>query len=220
MKTALIAGATGLTGSNLLPLLLESEDYQKVYVLSRRPIEIDHPKAELILSDFSNLAQDIPDTTIDDVFCCLGTTIKTAGSKEAFRQVDYHHCLEVATQSLARGASHFLVISALGANPKALSFYSKTKGELENALKSLDYSSLTILQPSLLDGERTEHRSAEELSLKILRPFKSITEKIIPRYAPISVQEVAATLFYCATHSKPGLDVIESDQIRDIARRT
>ena len=219
MKTALIAGATGLTGSQLLPLLLESDNYGNVIVLSRRPIKLDNSKAEIIVTDFNDLQTDLAGISIDDVFCCLGTTIKKAGSKDAFRQVDYQYCLDLAEQCLALGASHFLLISALGASTKSLSFYSRTKGELERDLKSLNYPSLTILQPSLIDGDRSEERFGEEIALKLMKPLSAITQNLIPGITPVKASEIAACLYHCAAKPEQGFNVIKSDSIREIAAK-
>ena len=217
-KTALIAGASGLVGSHLLSLLLESDDYHKVLVLSRRPLPLDHPKATLLIADFDNLVTSLTDKKIDDVFCCLGTTIKTAGSQEAFRKVDFDYCLNLAEAGLECGAQHFLLISAMGASTRSPNFYSRTKGEIEKAVAALGYQQVSIFRPSLLDGEREDKRTGEGVALRILRPLQPLTEKLIPTYAPIRADQVAQAMYSYAANRGTGRTVLNSGQIREIAR--
>src|SRR5690349_16561563 len=115
-RTALLAGATGLIGSQLLPLLLASERYSKVTVIGRRPVTLTHPKLSNEVVDFDKLSASINVLTVDDVFCCLGTTMSQAGSREAFRKVDYEYPLALALLSYNQGAKQYSIVTAMGSN--------------------------------------------------------------------------------------------------------
>ena len=129
-KTALIAGATGLVGSYLLRMLLQSDRYSKVIAVVRKPIEIKDTKLEQKVIDFDKLAV-TPGLTADDIFCCLGTTMKKAGSKEKFYKVDYTYVVELAKVTSRQFASQFLVVSAMGTDKNSRFFYNRVKGEME-----------------------------------------------------------------------------------------
>lgn len=149
MKTALFIGSTGLTGSKLLQLLLNSAKYGKIISFSYRDIEVKHPKLTHHIVDF-----DQPDSYChlvkgDDFFCTLGTTIKKAGSKEAFKKVDYFYPKEFARCAADHNVAQFLIISALGADAKSSNFYIKTKGEIEAALRNLNFKHVSVMRPSL-----------------------------------------------------------------------
>lgn len=217
-KIALLAGATGLVGKQLLPRLLQCTDYKKVYVLSRRLLDTQHYKLKVIVSDFSNLERELPNVQMDDIYCCLGTTLKDAGSSEEFRRVDYDLCLQLAEAGLQRQARHFLLISASGANHRSPLLYQRIKGELEEKLKTLSYPALSIFRPALLDGERDNKRFGEELALWVMRPLGLVTSLLIPRYVPVKDSDAADAMLYTAQNSQEGLSKIESEEIRRIAR--
>jgi uncharacterized protein YbjT (DUF2867 family) len=222
LSRALIAGATGLIGSQLVGMLAEDGDYDQVIVLSRRPVKLDLAGAEVVVIDFDQLQETLPrllaNRAPEDIFCCLGTTIAKAGSQAEFRKVDYHYCLQLAKAGLELGARHFLLVSAMGANPSSRNFYSRTKGELERAVESLGYPRLTIFRPSLLDGDRGEKRLGEELALSLLRPLQGITEKLMPAYAPIAATQVAKAMQRTAASTNDrGVNIIKSDRIRRLA---
>src|SRR5690606_29231739 len=160
MRSALVVGATGLVGSSLVKLLCESEEYAAVNVISRRPLDFKHPKLVVKLCEFDQIA----DKDIEfahEVFCCLGTTMKKAGSKQQFEKVDFEYPLTIAAIAKNRGVGHFIVISAMGANEKALAYYSKVKGKLEAELIKMDFPRLSIVRPSLITGNRQEFRLGE-----------------------------------------------------------
>jgi uncharacterized protein YbjT (DUF2867 family) len=222
LGNALIAGATGLIGSQLVGMLAEDGDYDQVIVLSRRPVKLDLAGAEVVVIDFDQLQETLPrllaNRAPDDIFCCLGTTIAKAGSQAEFRKVDYHYCLQLAKVGRELGARHFLLVSAMGANPSSRNFYSRTKGELEQEVESLGYPQLTIFRPSLLDGDRSEKRMVEQLALSLLRPLQGITEKLMPAYAPIAATQVAQAMQKAAdATSDRGVSIINSDRIRRLA---
>ncbi|PTQ88387.1 oxidoreductase [Agitococcus lubricus] len=173
-KTAIIIGATGMVGKQVLALLLESTAYQHVIALSRRSMSISHPKLKNMVIDFDHLAEELKHIHADDAFCCLGTTIKQAGTKAAFHKVDYTYNFEFAHTLKQNGCQHFLLISALGAFPKSLVFYSRVKGLLEKDISALKFTRLSIFRPSLLLGERAENRLGENLAANLfplISPF-------------------------------------------------
>ena len=175
MKTALIAGGTGLIGEQLLQLLLASDRYSAVIGLTRKDLG-SHPKLTQIKTDGTNLALD-PTQRIDDVFCCLGTTMAKAHSKEKFYQVDYTYPFELAKTSLGLGARQFLIVTALGAQKNSSVYYNRVKGEIEEAVSALG-SVACIFSALLAAGNRTENRAGEEAAKFFYRIFGFIIRKI------------------------------------------
>ncbi|MBV6646783.1 MAG: NAD(P)H-binding protein [Cyclobacteriaceae bacterium] len=163
---AVIAGATGLVGRELVRLVLSSDYYDKITILSRRPLKIkDNRLDTVIVQDFDQLKDYADKFDVEDVYCCLGTTMKKAGSKEVFRKIDFDYPIEMA--KLAKTKSHFkrfLVVTAVGSNSESCLFYNQVKGQLEDALVAMDLPSLHIFQPSLLIGARDEWRWGEEVA--------------------------------------------------------
>lgn len=216
-RSILLAGATGLVGGFCLRRLLADGSVERLRVLGRRPLPatlrvLDTAcKLEEQILDFQQLRQHAELLTVDQVICALGSTIKQAGSRARFREIDYSYPLQLARLGAERGARHFLLVSALGASVHSRVFYSRVKGELEEALLSLPYRSITILRPSLLLGQREERRPAEELGQRLGFLFPE-------RYRPIPADAVAAVLTAAARQDKPGVRIIESAEIRAIAK--
>jgi uncharacterized protein YbjT (DUF2867 family) len=161
-RKALIIGATGLIGSELVNLVSQSDYYQKIYVLVRRETGLGTDKIEEILVNFDDLEESLKSIQADDVYNCLGTTMKNAGSKEEFYKVDFSYPIEIARMMRKKGSDTFLNVSALGANKSSLIFYNRVKGELEEALQETGFDSLVIFRPSLLLGNRNEKRFGED----------------------------------------------------------
>src|SRR5688572_28895830 len=159
MKTALIAGSTGLIGGQLLHLILNSDRYEKVIALTRQPLT-PHTKLVAVAIEKDSFAPFDPTWRVDDIFCCLGTTMAKARSKEKFYQVDFTYPFELAKKGLAYGAKQYLLVSALGASKNSKVYYNQVKGEIEEAVSALGFETVHIFRPSLLLGPRPEHRSA------------------------------------------------------------
>lgn len=210
-RKALVLGASGLTGSYLLEILLESEAYSQVTIYVRNPLGRSHPKLVEQLINFATIESWID---ADDVFCCLGATIKTVKTREAFTLVDLYAPLHIAKLQLSAGSKRFLVISAAGANPKSSVFYNKTKGRLEEALKQLNYSSIYIFQPSFILGPRKESRWLEELGIFFALKAIPIMKGRFKKYIPVHAKAIARCMTYFATHSKTGIHTIASDIIK------
>jgi len=211
MKTALLVGATGLTGNLLLQLLLDNNDYQKVIVYTRRILQITHPKLEQRVIDFNTL-----DTAVeaDDVFCCLGTTIKQAGSKPAFEKVDYAYPLKVAKLQLQAGSKQLMVISAMGAAETSSIFYSRVKGKLENDLQQLGYESLYIFRPSFITGKRKEKRTGEYFGLIFMSIINPLLIGPLKKYKSVSALAIAKAMMHFASLNEAGNHILLSDEIK------
>lgn len=213
MRTALLVGTTGLIGRQLLDLLLADDFYDKVVALTRKPLVIDHRKYDNRVVDFDRLTEYYADIVAQDVFCCLGTTMRVAGSKDAFKKVDYMYPLEVAKLAKASDAEQYLLISALGANEKSSIFYNKVKGETEKAIEKLNYSSFQIFRPSLLLGNRSEQRSGEDAAKTFYRIFGFLFPA---KYKAIESLTVAQAMLSVAKQKKPGLHIYESGIIHKL----
>lgn len=210
MKKILIVGASGLTGSHLTKLALKHESVSSVSILLRRPLEEAHSKLKIVVTDFDNLSDVESHFRVDMVFCCLGTTIKKAVTQEAFRKVDLEYPLECARLAKRQDAG-FSVITAISADSSSTFFYNRTKGELEDELKSLGLHTLHIHRPAGIEGERDEDRPLEKIAnatLNILRPVLIGPLKMI---RPVKAKAIAACMLKEGLKSEDGLKLFESD---------
>lgn len=214
-KKALIVGSTGLIGKELLSILLEEKAYEQIFALVRRPVHAKHPKLKECVVNFDDLQPDDVFFEVDDVFCCLGTTIKKAGSREAMRKVDVEYPVKVAQLAKEKGAAHYLVISSVNASMKSPFAYSRMKGELEDTLKSLSFETLSILHPSLLLGNREEHRLMEGLANKVVRALEKIKRGPISSNIAIEGKKVAHAMNRIAQESEKGVHVYSPKQIEE-----
>ncbi|WNG49780.1 oxidoreductase [Archangium minus] len=214
-RTAVVTGASGLVGGFLLGALLEDERYREVHSLGRRPLPKQHPKLVQHTVDFARLADEALPAT-QDAFCCLGTTIKKAGSQEAFRAVDHDAVLAFAKAAKRAGAQRFLVVTALGSNPRSRVFYNRVKGEVEEALKTVGFESLVILQPSLLLGERAERRPGEHAAIIASRVLAPLLRPLASR--PIEARTVARAMRALAHSAPAGVRVVPSGELQELGR--
>jgi uncharacterized protein YbjT (DUF2867 family) len=216
-RTALLAGATGLVGGHCLELLLHDDTYGQVTVLGRREFGTTHRKLVQRVVDFDRLAElgDVP--RVDDVFCCLGTTMKQAGSEEAFRRVDFTYVYELARLASRHRAGQFLLVSALGANRQSRVFYNRVKDEVEEAVRKLPFDGVHIFRPSLLLGDRRESRPGERLAILAGRALGFVFVGPLGRYRPIAARAVAAAMVRIAKEAARGVHVYESDRIWALA---
>jgi uncharacterized protein YbjT (DUF2867 family) len=214
-QSALLLGATGLVGSHCLDFLLEDEGYASVRVLTRRAIGRRHAKLEVHQVDFDELQARPELFAVDDVYCCLGTTMARAGSEAAFRRVDHDYPLQAAELAVAGGAEQFLLVSAVGADPHSRIFYNRVKGEAEAALKRLPFRAVWVLRPSLLLGDRAELRIGERLTSVVSRPLSPLLVGRFRRYRPILAREVAQAMVRLAHQNGTG-GVVESDEIAQL----
>lgn len=205
----LLAGASGLTGEHLLDRLLNEPTVSRVLAPSRRPLAA-HSRLENPVGDPAVFLPQLSGP-VDIAFCCLGTTIKQAGSEEAFRAVDLDMVVAFAKRARELGARHLIVISAIGADPDSSIFYNRIKGQMEQAVIAQNWPQLTIVRPSLLLGERMEPRLAEKLAGPLSR--------LIPgKYHGIEVCELARAMWRLALEEQTGLRIVESDELRKLGK--
>jgi len=210
MKTAIIIGANGLTGSLLTKFLLKENYYTEIKLLLRKPIDIDDSRINQIIVDFESVNNNY--IKADDVYCCIGTTIKKAKTKEIFRKVDYEYPLKIAQAAYNNGANNFSVITSIGANKRSLFFYSRVKGELEEALKEIPFRSLLIFRPSMIIGKREEYRLGEELGKVIM---KYIGFLLPSKIKAVSALSIAKCMYYETISAEVGVKIFESNYIRN-----
>ncbi|WP_223544425.1 oxidoreductase [Pseudomonas sp. A-B-19] len=205
----LLAGATGLTGEHLLDRLLNEPTITRVVAPSRRPLA-KHPHLENPVGDLVELLPQL-NGRVDIAYCCLGTTIKQAGSEQAFRAVDLDMVVAFAKRARELGARHLIVISALGADRRSSIFYNRVKGEMEYALRAQNWPQLTICRPSLLLGERTEPRLGE----KVAGPLS----RLIPgKFHGIEACQLARAMWRLALEEQDGVRIVESDELRKLGK--
>lgn len=216
--TTLLLGATGLVGAALLDLLVADERITRVVTLTRRTLPSRGPAHEPHVVDFDALANHADLFDVDVVFCALGTTMKQAGSKEAFRRVDFAYPLEAARLAHAQGVSQFEVVTALGADPSSMVFYNRVKGEVEEALRQVGFEHLTIFRPSLLVGDRDEDRPGERIAEVLLRVATPFLRGPLRKYRPTPVQKLAEAMHRVAHSAPDGIRIYEADEIATAAR--
>ena len=217
-KTALIAGASGLVGQHLLHLLLHSEVYDHIIAIVRSPLNNQHPKLIEHIIDFDKLEELSSLFAVDDVFCCLGTTIKKAGSQEMMYRIDVDYPFTIAKLSQQQGAQQFLVVSAMGANPNSSIFYSRMKGEMEQKLASLAYPALSILRPSLLLGERNEVRAGERIGAIAAKGTAWLMVGPLQKYKAIEGKQVAQAMLKISDMEKKGDYIYSNEQLHQLTK--
>ncbi|MET3963315.1 uncharacterized protein YbjT (DUF2867 family) [Marmoricola sp. OAE513] len=206
-RTALIAGASGLVGSRLLDLLLADDTWDAVLSVGRREVDRSDAKLEQRVVDLLTLSG-LP--AVDDAFSCLGTTIKIAGSQEAFRAVDHDAVLAVAAAARAAGATRFLHVTAIGASPDSRVFYNRVKGETERDVAASGIATTVAVRPSMIDGARPDaHRPGESIGLVAMRA----AGPLLGRYRPNKATDIARALVREAKSDAVGHRVLDAGQI-------
>jgi uncharacterized protein YbjT (DUF2867 family) len=217
--TALVAGGNGLVGSRLLEALAGTWECARAIAVTRRPLVYDHPKVANRIVRFEKLEESLAGAHADVAFCCLGTTIKTAGSQEAFRQVDFDYTLAFARAALKAGVKRFVLNSSVGADPDAKTFYLRVKGETEAAVAQVGFASLDILQPSLLLGVRSELRPAELVMMGVLPIFSPLMLGKSEQFRPIRASVVAAAMIGVTHSGRKGIHRHTWRAIHELAAR-
>jgi uncharacterized protein YbjT (DUF2867 family) len=206
-QRTLLVGASGLIGSLCLTRLLAEEAVKRVVVLTRRPLERPHAKLVEHQIQFDRLSEHNALFEVDSLFCCLGTTLKAAGSREAFAKVDYGYVKKIAELAAAKHVRQFLLISAFGANPHSPVFYSRIKGRAEEAVRQLPFHTVHILRPSMLLGTRTQPRLNEEM----LKPLAKFTMPLfvgpMRRLRPVQAERVASMMVALAKGDYTGVNI-------------
>ena len=214
MKTALIAGATGLVGSELLLQLINEHEYDNIHILVRKEIEVKSDTVILHIIDFEELDKFEINDSINHVFCTLGTTIKKAKTKENFRKVDYDYVLSLAKKAKEWDAEKFLMVSSLGANARSGIFYNRVKGEIEKAISDLKLNQLFIFRPSLLMGNRKENRAGEKSAIAVYKIINPLFIGKLKKYKGIQASQVAKGMFETALNNEDQFKIFESDEIQ------
>jgi uncharacterized protein YbjT (DUF2867 family) len=236
--SGLIAGATGLVGSALLVQLLNDPACRSITVLARRPLgqtqmkPAFRAKLRVIIADFDRMWEALDDVSVDVVFCTLGTTIRTAGSQEAFRKVDYDYPLALAEWAKHTGAKHYLVITSMGASSSSSFFYNRVKGELEEQLVQIQLDSVRIFRPSLLLGSRPSFRLGERIGAAVSKAVQWGMIGSLRQYRPIAGEHVAKAMRTAAkqamieqakeqnTEGQPAVYTYSSNRIAEMAAQT
>ena len=216
-RTVLLLGSTGLVGGHVLRLLSRDETWSRVVTLGRREMERASPTHEHHVVDFDHLENHRDLFRCDDLAICLGTTIKQAGSQDAFRRVDLEIPVDAAELANDRGATRVALVSAYGADPSSRIFYNRVKGEAEEAIRSVGFESVTLLRPSLLDGDREEDRPGERIGLAVLRPLAPLLVGPLRPFRPTNAEDVARALVASLREGTPGVHTLEPEAIRERA---
>ncbi|HXH31510.1 MAG TPA: NAD(P)H-binding protein [Bacteriovoracaceae bacterium] len=208
---AVIIGATGLVGTELLKKILNDNSFDGVTSISRRRPQQEHPKlTQVIVSTLEDLPLRAVDLQGEVYFCCLGTTIKAAGSQQQFRKIDQRAVGDFARIAKNHQAKSFVLVSAQGAAPGSKIFYSRVKGEVEQELNALGLASLTIFRPSLLIGDRKEKRPAERFLINLFKILSPVLPASVLKRAGTEVSQLADRMIELAVSSRPGVTVVEA----------
>ncbi|KEZ50645.1 MULTISPECIES: NAD(P)H-binding protein [Metabacillus] len=216
MKKAMIVGASGLIGTELLELLLSSKHYSEVKTVTRKALDRKHDKHKNIVVDFNHLSASKHEFEVDDLFLCLGTTMKKAKSKEAFYKVDFEYSVEAAKLAKQQGVKRVLAVSAIGADRDSLFYYNRVKGQMEDALRNIGLPSVILFRPSLLLGDRQEFRMGEKLGEWLFKLFGFVFIGKLKAMKPIHAKTVAKAMLKEAQNKDPLVITFQSDEIKDI----
>lgn len=212
-KTALLVGATGLVGSHLLVQLLEDPKYKVVRSVSRRLSGVKHPKLEEVIIPLDELEKAKDKIVADQVFCCLGTTIGKAGSKVAFEKVDYEFPVKLAEISKSNNTSHFLIVTAMGANKNSMFFYNRVKGKVEETIGQIGFDHFTIIRPSLILGDRKEKRRMEGVGKAVMKALGFLMIGPLKNLRAVHAQDIARSMHNAAMMTDKKVRIIPSNEI-------
>ncbi|WP_298770531.1 short chain dehydrogenase [uncultured Shewanella sp.] len=219
MKTAIIAGSTGAIGTELLALLLKAMEYDQVHCLVRRPLGFSHPKLIVHSINYDEWDPQVfinthPELMHGQVFCCLGSTLKQAGSVEAFKRIDKEYVLSVARFAELSSAKGLSLISAIGANARSSNYYTQTKGEVEQQVQQYHIPAIRIFRPSLLRTKRAQFRLGEYVGFLLLTLLSPLLQGKLKKYRAISTRQVAKALYLTSIQEHSGVVIFESDDIQ------
>lgn len=217
-KTAVVAGSTGLVGNHLIQILAQSHEYEAVIALVRKGSNVIYDGVFTVEVDYQRLADFAENLQADDVYCCLGTTMKKAGSKASFYQVDYTFPFELAMIAGKNGSARFNIVTASGANSASLFYYNRVKGDIEKAIMKLNIPNINIFRPSLLLGNRSEKRMGEQVGAAIAKLMNPVMLGRLRRYRAIKGANVAKAMYRVSQLDKTGAQIYESDKIYEISQ--
>jgi len=215
MKTAIVIGATGLVGTQLVKLLLADDRFAKVIVFGRRSVEINNSKLQEHLIDFDKPGTWQHFVKGDVFFSTLGSTLKQAGGQDAQYKIDYTYQYQFAQAAAQNGVPVYVLVSSSGANPDSLLFYTRMKGTLEQEVKKLPFSSIYLLQPGPLEGHRAEERMGEKYGIKLMKSFNAVG--LFKKYRPIQSKIVATAMINASLAATPGIHVYALNEIFSLA---
>lgn len=215
-KTAIILGATGLTGNSLLHQLLEDDRYERIVLFSRKSVEIEHPKIQEHLIDLFELDTYQAEFTADQVFCCIGTTKAQTPNKQTYKAIDYGIPVNAAALCKKNNIQSFLVISSLGANKKSTLFYSRIKGLMEEEVLNYGIKNTYIIQPSLIEGQRKEKRTGEWFFKQLSKAMPFLKVGPLKKYQPVPAEKIAKAMVHLA-NSDHKEAYIKNPMIHEIA---
>lgn len=218
-RIALIAGATGLVGGYLLKKLLASPHYDEVVAVTRKQLMLEHVKLRQLVGNFGEVEEMVAAAKLQvvDAFCALGTTIKVAGSQAEFRKVDFEYIVKFASAAKTAGAEHFMLVSAIGADPDSRVFYSRVKGETERAVEALDFEALHIFRPGVLLGQRIDTRRGEAVMMAITPVLNPLLRRRASIYRSIPAETVAAAMVAAPGGIAEGRQVYTYDEMMKLA---
>ncbi|WP_158837476.1 NAD(P)H-binding protein [Polaribacter sp. L3A8] len=217
-KTAIIIGATGLTGNSILQKLIKDERYESIKLFSRSKIEGLPKKVHQFIGDVLKLEEFKDDFTADEVYCCIGTTAKKTPDKTLYKKIDYGIPVAAAKLAKENNISTFLVISAMGADKNSSVFYNKTKGEMEQSVLQQDIKNTFILRPSLIDGERKEQRFLEKIGLVVFKIIQPLFIGKLKKYKIINAESIAKAMIILANNKSNTEVIITSNDIKQISK--
>ena len=212
-KKAILVGATGLIGSDLLEKLIAANVYSEVLIIARKKIINNSPKLKQLTIDFDDIYNHESEIIGDDVFCCLGTTAKKTSDLKIYKKIDYQYPLDVAKIAFKNGAKSFSLVSAMGADPNSSIFYNRTKGEVERDLKKIGFEVLHIFQPSLLVGDRKEDRLLESFMIGLMKVINPLLIGGLRKYRSIKIEKVASAMLNQAHKNLKGIFIYSSEDI-------
>ena len=218
-KTAIILGATGLTGSNILHKLIEDKNYETIKLFSRSKIDGLPKKVTQFIGDILDLAKFKADFTADEVYCCIGTTAKKTPDKSLYKKIDYGIPVTAAKLSKENNIATFLVVSAMGANTKSTVFYNKTKGEMERDVLKQNIKNTFILRPSLIGGERKESRLLEKIGLLVIKVIQPLFIGKLKEYKIIDAKDIAQAMINVANTKNNAEVIITSNDIKKLSKK-
>ena len=217
-KTAIILGATGLTGTILLQKLIEDDRYDSIKLFSRSKMEGLPKKVTQFIGDLLKLEQFKADFRADEVFCCIGTTAKKTPNKVLYKQIDYGIPLTAAKLSKENNINTFLVISAMGSNKESSVFYNRTKGEMEYDVLQQNIKNTVVLRPSLIGGERNERRILEKIGLFVFKIIQPLFIGKLKKYSIINAESIAQTMINLANNTSNAEVIISSNDIKKLSK--
>lgn len=211
-KTAIIAGSTGLVGSELLNQLSESGNYSEIIVLVRKPCRVNLPNVRELIVDFDKLEDYSSEIKAEQLYICLGSTMKKAKTQENFRKIDVEYPIKLAEIAAKNKTTAVAVISSMGANSKSSIFYNRMKGLMEEGIANSGITSANIFRPALLLGKRKEFRFGEKFAIMMIRPITFLFFGPLKKYRPVKIEKLSSAMINSLKDSKAGVNILGNEE--------